>query len=126
MRSFFAGRSASSYIHAEDFADRISGVTLDGVVCGQPDHNTGVHGSPRMVQRFDAGTGCRQPEPEKITGSDTNKSSADYPRYNENAYRAGLALQQGKQPGHPVKNRSRLTSLKARWRGAGVGSKRRV
>jgi glycosyltransferase involved in cell wall biosynthesis len=94
----FAGAICIQLYNAEDFADRISGVTLDALSAGSPIITTAGTWIARMVQRFDAGLVVDSTEPENILTA-IQQIIADYPRYNEHAYRAGLALQQENSAG---------------------------
>ncbi|MBI5429535.1 MAG: hypothetical protein HY938_03635 [Nitrosomonadales bacterium] len=89
----FAGAICIQLYNAADFADRISGVTLDALSAGSPIVTTAGTWIARMVQRFDAGLVVDSTEPEQ-TLSAIQKIIAEYPRYNANAYQAGLELQQ--------------------------------
>jgi len=89
----FAGAICIQLYSAKSFADRISGVTLDALSAGSPIVTTAGTWIARMVERFEAGVVVNNTEPEKILSA-VQQIIADYPRYNGNAYRAGLALQQ--------------------------------
>lgn len=89
----FVGAICIQLYNVNDFADRISGVTLDALSAGSPIIATAGTWTARMVERFDAGLVIGRTEPE-IVWSGVQKIIADYPRYNKNAYFAGLELQQ--------------------------------
>jgi len=80
-------------LYNEDFADRISGVTLDALTAGSPIVTTPGTWITRMVQRFNAGRIVESTEPEKVLSA-IEEIIANYRLYNENAYRAGLVLRQ--------------------------------
>lgn len=94
----FAGAICIQLYNAEDFADRISGVTLDALSAGSPIITTAGTWIARMVQRFDAGLVVDDTAPEKILAA-IQEIIADYPKYNEKAYKAGLTLQQENSAG---------------------------
>lgn len=96
--NLFTGAICVQLYNAEDFADRISGVTLDALSAGNPIITTAGTWIARMVQRFDAGQVVDSTAPEKVLAA-IQKIIAEYPRYNENAYRAGLALEQENSAG---------------------------
>jgi hypothetical protein len=89
----FVGAICIQLYNADLFSDRISGVTLDALSAGSPIVATAGTWTARMVQRFDAGKIIDSIGPEK-TLSAIQEIIADYPRYNKNAYAAGLILQQ--------------------------------
>ena len=75
------------------FADRISGITLDGLSMGAPVVTVAGTWMARVVERFDAGVVVATPAPELLLAA-SQQIRDDYPRYQSNARRAGLALQQ--------------------------------
>ena len=89
----YAGAICIQLYSAKDFADRISGVTLDALSAGSPIVTTAGTWIARIVQRFDAGVVVDSTEPES-TLTAIQEIIANYARYNENAYKAGLALRQ--------------------------------
>jgi len=89
----FAGAICIQLYNADQFSDRISGVTLDALTAGSPIVTTAGTWIARMVQRFDAGKIIDSAEPEK-TLSAIQGIIAEYPRYSKNAYAAGQVLQQ--------------------------------
>lgn len=91
--NLYAGAICVQLYNTADFSDRISGVTLDALSAGSPIVTTAGTWIARIVQRFDAGLVIDSAEPEQALLA-IQKIIADYPRYNENAYKAGLALQQ--------------------------------
>lgn len=89
----FEGAICIQLYKPELFSDRISGVTLDALSAGSPIVTTAGTWTARMVQRFDAGKIIDNPKPEKALAA-IQEIIADYPRYSNNAYAAGLVLQQ--------------------------------
>lgn len=89
----YVGAICIQLYNPADFADRISGVTLDALSAGSPIVTTAGTWIARIVQRFGAGLVIDSAEPEQTLLA-IQKIIADYSRYNENAYKAGLALQQ--------------------------------
>ena len=87
----YAGAICVQLYNAADFADRISGVTLDALSAGSPIVTTTGTWIARIVQRFDAGLTVDSAGPEHVLEA-IRKIIDDYPRYNENARKAGLAL----------------------------------
>lgn len=81
------------------FADRISGITLDGLSMGAPVVTLAGSWMARVVERFEAGIVLASPEPELLLQASL-RIRDDYPRYQANARRAGLALQQEHSAGH--------------------------
>ncbi|HEY0665150.1 MAG TPA: hypothetical protein VGD24_03710 [Gallionella sp.] len=89
----FAGAICIQLYNTKDFADRISGVTLDALSAGSPIVTTAGTWIARMVRRFDAGIVVDSTAPESVLAA-IQAIMRDFSRYNENAYKAGLALQQ--------------------------------
>ena len=89
----FAGAICIQLYNTKDFADRISGVTLDALSAGSPVVTTSGTWIARMVQRFNAGVVVDSTSPESVLAA-VQTIIRDFPRYNENASNAGLALQQ--------------------------------
>ncbi|HJV35594.1 glycosyltransferase [Geomonas sp.] len=81
------------------FADRISGITLDGLSMGAPVVTLAGTWMGRVVERFEAGVVVDSPAPEALLQASL-RIRDDYPRYQANARRAGLALQQEHSAGH--------------------------
>jgi glycosyltransferase involved in cell wall biosynthesis len=84
---------------ASAFADRISGITLDGLSMGAPVITSAGTWMARVVERFDAGAVVQSPAPELLLEASLRIHS-DYARYQGNARRAGVALQQEHSAGH--------------------------
>lgn len=89
----YKGAIAVQLYRRADFADRISGITLDAFSAGCPVVTTAGTWMARMVERFDAGGATDDMSPEAVHGIVT-KLIADYPRVQANALRGGEALQQ--------------------------------
>ena len=81
------------------FADRISGITLDGLSMGAPLITLAGTWMARVVERFGAGIVVREPTPELLLGA-AQTIRADYPRFRSQALLAGAALQREHQAGH--------------------------
>jgi hypothetical protein len=91
--ALFPGALALQLYSANDFSDRISGVTLDAFSGGCPVLTTAGTWIARMVERFDAGTVTAETSPQQILGKIVGIIAA-YDRYAANAAIAGRALQQ--------------------------------
>ncbi len=77
----------------DDFADRVSGVTLDALSAGCPVVTTSGTWMARVVERFEAGRAVDDPSaPSLLAAADGIR--ADYGRYRDNAFRAGRTLQE--------------------------------
>ena len=76
-----------------DFADRISGVTLDALSAGCPVVATDGTWMARVVRLFDAGREVGDLSPESLMAA-VNDIRSDYGRYRKNAARAGVTLQE--------------------------------
>jgi glycosyltransferase involved in cell wall biosynthesis len=81
------------------FADRISGITLDGLSMGAPVVTLAGTWMGRIVERFDAGIVLNSAEPELLLDA-SRRIWDDYARYQANARKAGRALQQEHSAGH--------------------------
>lgn len=77
---------------AADFADRISGITLDALSQGCPVVTVRDTWMGRVVRRFDAGKVVDDPSPERLLGA-VEEIIREYPRYQRNARAAGEVLQ---------------------------------
>ncbi|MCM0082806.1 hypothetical protein L4X63_14520 [Geomonas sp. Red32] len=82
-----------------DFADRISGVTLDALSSGAPVVTLAGTWMARVVERFQAGVVIVKPTPEELLSA-VETILADYPGYHERARQGGLALQREHSAGH--------------------------
>ena len=96
--ALFAGAVCLQLYSREDFADRISGVTLDALSAGCPIITTAGTWTARTVQRFDAGIIVESTAPQ-ATLSAIRKIIAEYSRYSKNARTAGRILQQENSAG---------------------------
>jgi hypothetical protein len=100
--AYFEMYSGAICLQAYDpvaFADRISGITLDGLSMGAPVITLAGTWMARVVERFDAGVVVAAPSPDLLLAASL-RIRDDYPRYQSNARRAGLALQQEHSAGH--------------------------
>lgn len=89
----FTGAIAIQLYNANDFLDRISGITLDAFSAGCPVISNSGTWIARMVERFDAGQVVSNVSPQEVFKSSTAIIES-YARYNSNAIRAGQTLQQ--------------------------------
>ena len=94
----FSGAIAIQLYDKTDFADRISGVTLDAFSAGCPVIATSGTWIACMVERFDAGLVTHDLGPAAVLAK-AQAIIADYPRYQVNALRAGQTLQQENSAG---------------------------
>lgn len=94
----YKGAIAIQLYRQADFADRISGVTLDAFSAGCPVVVTAGTWMARMVQRFDAGGVTENMSPDAVNDIVT-KLIAEYPRVHANALNGGAALQQENSAG---------------------------
>lgn len=92
-RAMFDGAIVLQPYSREDFADRISGVTLDAFSAGAPVVATSGTWMARTAERFGAGAGVADLSPESLLSA-VETIRADYPRYRRNALEAGRALQE--------------------------------
>ncbi len=76
-----------------DFADRISGVTLDALSAGAPVVATAGTWMARVVERFGAGRAADDLSPGPLLAA-VEEIRADYGRFAANAVRAGRTLQE--------------------------------
>ena len=76
-----------------DFADRVSGVTLDAFSAGAPVIATSETWMARAVVRFDAGLAVPDLSPPVLLSA-VNTIRAEYSRYHRNALEAGRSLQE--------------------------------
>ncbi len=91
-REMFEGAIVLQPYSREDFADRISGVTLDAFSAGAPVVATSGTWMARVAGRFGAGVGLDDPTPEALLGAVGAVREA-YARYCGNALEAGRTLQ---------------------------------
>jgi glycosyltransferase involved in cell wall biosynthesis len=92
----FAGSICIQLYNTKDFADRVSGVTLDALAAGSPVLTLADTWMARQVQQFNAGKVLNTTEPEAIVVA-LNEMIANYAIYSKNARSAGQSLQQAHQ-----------------------------
>jgi glycosyltransferase involved in cell wall biosynthesis len=90
-RAMFDGAIVLQPYSRDDFADRISGVTLDAFSAGAPVVATAGTWMARAALRFGAGVALEDPSPASILSA-VEAVRADYPRFRRNAIEAGSAL----------------------------------
>ncbi|MSM41253.1 MAG: hypothetical protein GJT30_16675 [Geobacter sp.] len=88
----FNGAICLQLYDRQDFADRISGITLDAMSCGAPVVALSGTWIARVVSRFSAGEVVAEVEPVAVLDA-VRRIMADYETYRGNARRAGEALQ---------------------------------
>ena len=90
-RAMFDGAIVLQPYSKDDFADRISGVTLDAFSAGAPVIATAGTWMARAALRFGAGVALEDPSPVSILSA-VEAVRAEYPRFRRNAIEAGSAL----------------------------------
>lgn len=90
-RTIFAGAICLQLYNQQDFADRISGVTLDAMSAGAPVVTLPGTWIARVVERFGAGIVIGDSSPETILGA-VRQIVANYDDYCNKALRTGTAL----------------------------------
>jgi hypothetical protein len=90
-RAMFDGAIVLQPYSRDDFADRISGVTLDAFSAGAPVVATAGTWMARAALRFGAGMALEDPSPASILSA-VEAVRAEYPRFRRNAIEAGSAL----------------------------------
>ncbi|MBI5905411.1 MAG: glycosyltransferase [Deltaproteobacteria bacterium] len=90
-RALFAGAIVLQPYSREDFADRISGVTLDALEAGAPVIATAGTWMARTAVRFGAGVALEDSSPASILSA-VEAVRAEYPRFRRNALQAGSVL----------------------------------
>ena len=88
----FRGAVCLQPYDAADFADRVSGVTLDALSHGCPVVTVKGTWMGRVVDRFGAGRSADGSTPELLSAA-AEEVIGDYPRYRRNALLAGASLQ---------------------------------
>lgn len=83
----------------EEFADRVSGVTLDAFSEGAPVIATAGTWMARAIGRFGAGVAIEELNPDALLAA-VEAVRDEYPRYRRNALDAGRALQEEHSGGH--------------------------
>ena len=86
----FPGSICLQPYDAVEFADRVSGVTLDALAQGCPIVATAGTWTARLIQPFDAGIALQSPDAESVHAAALSLR-ADYPRYRANALAAAHA-----------------------------------
>lgn len=89
----FRGAICLQPYRREDFADRISGVTLDALSAGCPVVATDGTWMASVVRRFDAGRSVGDLSPGSLMAA-VHHIRSDYGRYRKNAIQAGMMLQE--------------------------------
>lgn len=87
----FAGAVCIQLYDQHDFADRVSGVTLDAFMAGSPIVTREGTWMARMAERFAAGLAVRDTTPAAVLAA-ARSIIADYPAYQARARRAGEIL----------------------------------
>lgn len=90
--ALFAGAICLQLYDAADFADRISGVTLDAFSAGCPVVASAGTWIARMAHRFDAGVAVEDMSPAKVLPA-IQRIISDYAQFNRHASAAGETLQ---------------------------------
>jgi glycosyltransferase involved in cell wall biosynthesis len=90
--ALFDGAICLQLYSQKDFADRISGVTLDALSMGSPIVTLAETWIARVVSEFDAGLVLESPDPDAVLGAVTRIIS-DYGHYRSRALEAGRELQ---------------------------------
>jgi glycosyltransferase involved in cell wall biosynthesis len=89
----FRGAICLQPYRREDFADRISGVTMDALSGGSPVVATSGTWMAHVVERFDAGRVVRDLSPGSLLAA-VDDILSDYGRFRANAAKAGRTLQE--------------------------------
>jgi glycosyltransferase involved in cell wall biosynthesis len=92
-RERFNGAISLQLYSQHDFADRISGVTLDSLSAGAPVVTLSNTWISRVVEEFGAGEVLDTPDADAVFGA-VQRIHADYPAYRDRALAAGRALQE--------------------------------
>ncbi|HZE91526.1 MAG TPA: hypothetical protein VE029_07445 [Rhizobacter sp.] len=98
-RQLFSGAICLQLYSQPDFADRVSGVTLDALSAGSPIVTLSGTWIARVVAEFDAGVVVDSPDPQTVMAAVTCIQER-YAVFCDNAARAGAALQQRNSAGH--------------------------
>lgn len=96
-RAMFDGAIVLQPYSRDDFADKISGVTLDAFSAGAPVVATAGTWMARAALRFGAGVALEDPSPPSILSA-VEAVRAEYPRFRRNALEAGSALREEHDP----------------------------
>ena len=92
-RAMFDGAIVLQPYAREDFADRVSGVTLDAFSAGAPVIATAGTWMARAAHRFGSGAAVPDLSPPMLLSA-VETVRADYPRFHRNALEAGRKLQE--------------------------------
>lgn len=84
----FTGAICLQFYRREDFADRVSGVTMDALLAGCPIVTLTDTWMARYVERYGAGIAIEHPSPDAILSA-VMKIMADYGLYRDKAWIAG-------------------------------------
>lgn len=98
-RKMFDGAIVLQPYAREDFADRVSGVTLDAFSAGAPVVATAGTWMARAAERFGAGAAVPDLSPPALLSA-VETIRADYARYHRNALEAGRTLQEENSARH--------------------------
>ncbi|HLG42140.1 MAG TPA: glycosyltransferase [Planctomycetota bacterium] len=96
--ALFSGAICLQLYCAEDFADRVSVVTLDALSSGAPIVTVAGTWMARQVERFEAGCALEEASGGELLLEAIEKIRRDYHRYRSNAIRAGETLQREHDP----------------------------
>jgi glycosyltransferase involved in cell wall biosynthesis len=97
----FSGGICLQFYRREDFADRVSGVTMDALLAGCPIVTLTDTWMARYVERYGAGIAIEQPSPDAILSSVT-KIIAEYGHYSDMAGIAGENIREDNRAGRLV------------------------
>lgn len=90
-RLLYRGAICLQLYHQQDFADRISGVTLDAMSAGAPVVTLAGTWIARVVQRFGAGIVIDEPTPSAVLGA-VRQIVAGYADYRDRAFHTGRVI----------------------------------
>lgn len=90
--ALFGGAICLQLYSQKDFADRISGVTLDALSMGSPIVTLSGTWIAHVVSEFDAGLVIDSPAPDAVLGA-VARIMSDYGQYRSRAFEAGRELQ---------------------------------
>ncbi len=111
-RDMFKGSICIQLYDRSDFADRVSGVTLDAMNSGSPIVAYKGTWMARFIDSFDVGVAVDDAEPATVLAA-VEKIIANYAYYSNNAVKAGDALSSENSASHLV---SILNSPEDTWR----------
>lgn len=90
-KSLFAGAICLQLYNQKDFADRVSGVTLDAMSAGAPVITLSGTWISRVVQRYDAGVVIDDTSPEAVYAA-VQQIIASYDAYSDRAFQTGQII----------------------------------